>query len=227
MNPTTTVITKPPDPPRTGHDDDALVARLRGGDMKALEILMRRYNQLLFRIARSIVGEDDEAMDVVQETYVTAWYRLQQFHGAGSFAAWLCRIARNDAVTRLRKSQRMEFSIDDPERDVPYAAPVDEEPAHVLANQQLRRLLEEAIDRLPVDYRCVYVLRAVQQLSTAETALSLDISEDLVKTRFLRARRALQKTLDGHLKGAQLEVFEFAGHRCEAIVRGVLARLRN
>jgi RNA polymerase sigma-70 factor (ECF subfamily) len=227
MNLSTAVITKPPDATLACHDDDVLVARLRERDLQALELVMRRYNQLLFRIARSILGDDDEAMDVVQETYVTGWYHLHQFKGTGSFSSWLCRIARNDAVTRRRKAERMEYSIDDPELDQYPFESAEAPPAEVLANQQLREMLEKAIDRLPLDYRCVYVLRAVQQLSTAETALSLDISEDLVKARFMRARRALQGMFEGHLAHAQLEVFEFAGRRCDAVVRGVLARLTN
>lgn len=227
MNPSVGTITKSEGlPSRVEHDDAALVARVRGGDLDALEPLMRRYNQRLFRIARSILRDDSEAMDVVQETYVTAWYELHRFKGSGSFSAWLSCIARNDALSRLKKAQRMAYIIDDPEQTVDFesreAAPVD-----VLANAQLRSLLEAAIDKLPVNYRCVYVMRAIQQLSTEETAASLAISEDLVKTRFMRARRAMQKHLEVHLRAAELEVFEFAGHRCDAIVRGVLARLRN
>lgn len=226
MNPAISPISTAVDAPRAADEDAALVARLRSGELKALELLMRRHNQRLFRIARSIVRDDSEAMDVVQETYVTAWYELHRFSGTGSFGAWLSRIARNDALTRLRKSQRLAYIIDDPEQTMdlesPEAAPFDE-----LANRQLRHLLEEAIDRLPVDYRCVYVMRAVQQLSTEETASSLAVSEDLVKTRFMRARRALQKTLEGQMRTAGLDVFEFAGRRCDAVVQAVLARLSN
>lgn len=226
MNPAVSPISTAVDAPRAADEDAALVARLRSGELKALELLMRRHNQRLFRIARSIVRDDSEAMDVVQETYVTAWYELHRFSGTGSFGAWLSRIARNDALTRLRKSQRLAYIIDDPEQTMdfesPEAAPFDE-----LANRQLRHLLEEAIDRLPVDYRSVYVMRAVQQLSTEETASSLAVSEDLVKTRFMRARRALQKTLEGQMRTAGLDVFEFAGRRCDAVVQAVLARLSN
>jgi RNA polymerase sigma-70 factor (ECF subfamily) len=221
------VIEKPPDTPLPGDPDSLLVAQLRAGDLGALEILMRRHNQLLFRIARSILREDHEAMDVVQETYVKAWYELRQFRGPGGFASWLSRIATNDAMMRVRKAKRMEYTIDDPDHEPVNLESSDPQPLEAIANQQLRKLLEEAIDKLPVNYRCVYVMRAVQQLSTAETALSLDITEDVVKTRFLRAKRSLQKMLASHLKSAELEVFEFAGHRCDAVVRGVLAKLRN
>jgi RNA polymerase sigma-70 factor, ECF subfamily len=227
MDINTVAIQKPPDSTPLAGEDSALVVQLRAGDLDALEILMRRHNQLLFRIARSIVGEDHEAMDVVQETYVKAWYQLHQFRGPGGFVSWLASIARNDAMMRVRKAKWMEYTIDDPEREPMNLQSHDLQPPEVLANQQLRKLLEEAIDKLPVNYRCVYVMRAVQQLSTEETALSLDISEALVKTRFLRAKRALQKVFEGHLKNAELNVFEFAGHRCDAIVRGVLEKLRS
>lgn len=219
--------TQAPFVPVAAATDNELVARIRGGDIDALEIIMRRHNQRLFRIARSILREDHEAMDVVQETYVRAWCQLHRFKGPLGFASWLSRIASNEAMMRLRKSRRLAYSLDDPEHEYMTIESPDPQPIEIVANQQLRNILENAIDRLPVRYRSVYVMRAVQQLSTEETALTLDISEDLVKTRFLRAKRTLQKIFEGHMEKAGLDVYEFAGHRCDAVVRGVLARLKN
>lgn len=207
--------------------DAVLVQRVRDGEIAAFEVIMRRYNQRLYRIARSIVGEEDEAQDVVQETYVRAYYQLDQFRGPDGFAGWLSRIASNEAMMRLRKSRRLIYSLDDPdggsenmESDVP-------QPIDGIARQQLRELLEDAIDSLPTDLRSVYVMRAIQQLSTAETANSLDVSTDVVKTRYLRARRALRSIFTSHISKAELTAFEFAGQRCDAIVQRVLLRLQG
>lgn len=225
--------TKPGNTPPTQNIADAeLVQRVRDGNINAYEVIIRRHNQRLFRIARSIVKEDHEAMDVVQDTWVKAFYQLEQLKDPAGLIGWLSRITGNEAMMRLRKSRRIQYTADDledthPDRDLSGIQHLGQQPMDKLANKQLRQLLEAAIDQLGVDYRSVYVMRAIQQLSVRETAQILEISEDAVKTRYLRARRSLQKSFESHLKQAQMEVFEFAGHRCDAIVKGVLARLTN
>jgi RNA polymerase sigma-70 factor (ECF subfamily) len=206
-------------------DDYVLVKRVRGGDIAAFELIMRRHNQRLFRLARSIVREDDEAMDVVQDTYIKAFYQLEQFNGPVGFATWLSRITSNEAKMRLRKSNRLLYVLDEPDYELDEMKSTDQQPAERLATQQLRKLLEEAIDSLPVNYSCVYMMRAIQQLSTQETAMSLDISEDLVKTRYLRAKRILKEKFEYYLDQTGLTVHEFAGHRCDAIVKAVLMKI--
>jgi RNA polymerase sigma-70 factor, ECF subfamily len=126
---------------------------------------------------------------------------------------------------RFRKSKRIDYIFDDPEHGHMDMESPDPQPLDALANQQLRKLLEEAIDKLPVDYRRVYVIRTIQQLGTLETAKLLDVTEDVVKTRYLRAKRTLKKVFEAHLERVDLEVFEFAGQRCDSIVHAVLARL--
>lgn len=207
--------------------DHELVARVRTGDIDAFECIMRRHNQRLFRVARSILREDQEAMDAVQETWIKAWFQVHQFKGPDGFASWLSRIAANEAMMRVRKSTRLSYTLDDPEHEHMDLESPEPPPMDTIANLQLRKFLEDAIDTLPVSQRSVYVMRAIQQLSIQETARCLDISEDVVKTRFVRARHALQKIFTGHLDRAGLDVFEFAGHRCDAIVHGVLQKLRS
>lgn len=187
---------------------------------------MRRYNQRLYRIARSILREDHEAMDVVQEAYIKAYYELHQFKGPDGFASWISRITRNEALMRIRKSQRIDYILDDPMNKQPEPASSDQPPLDTLANQQLRKLLEAAIDTLPLENRCVYVMRAIQQLSTRETALSLELTEQAVKTRFMRAKNELRKVFESHIEKAGLEVHEFAGERCDFIVSSVLDKLK-
>lgn len=207
--------------------DIELIKKISEGDHAAFELIMRRYNQRLFRIARSILREDDEAMDVVQETYVKAYYQLHQFRGPAGFAGWLSRIASNEAMMRIRKSSRLSYTLDDPENSHIDMESHSPQPFDSLAAQQLRKLLEDAVDSLPVNYRSTYVMRAIQQLSTSETAASLDVSEEVVKTRYLRARRALQQIFEGHIEKTELTAYEFAGKRCDAIVQTVLARINQ
>lgn len=206
--------------------DAELVMRIRAGDVNALECIMRRHNQRLFRIARSILKDEHEAMDAVQDTYIKAYYQIAQFKGPEGFISWLSRIVSNEALTRLRNAKQLSYGLDEKIlEDNANAISVEPEALDILANHQLRKILENEIDKLSVEYRSVYVMRAIQQLSTQETALILNISVDNVKTRYLRAKRILQHGLKVHLKEAELEVFEFAGHRCDFIVSSVLSKI--
>jgi len=207
--------------------DSELVARIKAGELEFFETIMRRHNQRLYRIARSILGEEDEAMDVVQETYITAYYQLHQFKGPSGFPSWLSRIASNEAMMRIRKSKRIHYILDDDKHELNEIKSLEPQPMDALATQQLRQLIEEAIDLLPTDCRSVYVMRAIQQLSTAETARSLDVSNDVVKTRYLRAKRSLKTIFEGHIEKAGLSSYEFAGHRCDTIVKTVMDKLRD
>lgn len=202
--------------------DWELVSNVRKGEIKAFEKIMRRHNQRLYRIARSILKEDNEAMDVVQETYVKAYFQLQQFKGPDGFSGWLSRIASNEAMMRLRKSKRIVYSIDNPNLEHPDIESNELQPMDIIAHQQLHKILEDAIDKLSLDYRTVYVMRAVQQLNTRETAEALGVTESLIKTRYLRAKKSLHKVLEETIKSTELEVFEFAGSRCDAIVKNVM-----
>lgn len=207
--------------------DQKLIAKVIAGDDSAFEKIMRLYNQRLFRVARSILKDDDEAIDVVQDAYVTAYYQLRSFRGPTGFASWLSRIVSNEALSRLRKLRRLSYTLDDPDSrhlDISSNAP---QPLDTIAKRQLRQLLEQAIDQLSLNYRSVYVLRAVQQLSTRETSESLGLTEDVVKTRYKRAKQKLQAVFNDHLEKTGLSSYEFAGHRCDAIVVGVMQKLKN
>lgn len=211
--------------PITQSTDNELVCQTRDGNDRAFEMIMRRHNQRLYRIARSILREDNEAMDVVQEAYVKAYYHLEQFKGPDGFISWLSRIVRNEAMMRIRKSKRIDYTLDDinsPDLDIESS---DLEPLDHIANQQLRALLEEAIDRLDIEYRSVYMMRAIEQMNTAETAEVLELTEDVVKTRYLRAKRTLHKRLTTKLNESKLDVFEFAGENCNNIVQNVMLRI--
>ena len=202
--------------------DFELIIRVRSGDTAAFEPLMRRYNQRLFRLARSLCNNNADAMDILQDGYVIAYQKITQFTGPDGFAGWLSRIVRNEALMRIRRSKHIDIcSIQDHQ-------PVElneKGPSAVLAQRQLATIIEQAIDQLPDGYASVFVLRGVQQLSTQETALSLDLEIDTVKTRYSRAKKKLRQLLDQHIQAAGLEVFEFAGERCDAVVGNVMARI--
>ena len=194
------------------------------GDSALFELLMRRYNRLLFRLARGIVRDDDEARDVVQAAYVNAYYHLDQFRGPAGFKAWLARIAVNEALGRARRAP----ATADAEKHV-LALPdlADVGPEHAASGRDLLRILQAAIDRLPDEFRQVFMLRGVEQLSIAETAELLEIKPATVKTRFHRARRLLQELLHRKLDDVVRDTFPLGGQRCDAIVGIVLARIRR
>lgn len=208
--------------------DHLTIARIRAGDTGAYADIMRRYNQRLFRVARSILLDDDAAQDAMQEAYVNAYFKLDKYAPTGSFGAWLTRITVNEALMMKRKDRRIDHDSAanpadrDPERAAPRADPADR-----AANRELAGLIETAVDTLPEDFRTVFVLRALQQLSVHDTAASLGINEATVKTRLYRARALMQKQLDKHIAAAGMAVFEFAGRRCDNMVSGVLKRLEH
>lgn len=199
--------------------DEVLVARLVAGESALFEPLMRRHNRRLFRAARSIVRSDDEAEDVMQEAYVRAFTHLSQFEGRAKFSTWLTRIAVHAALARVRK-QRETLALDDDEMDLDLASPED-----VVANRELTALVEPMVDALPQSFRSVFMLRALEGLSVAETAQCLELREETVRTRFFRARQLLQLSLEERLMAARDELFEFHLQRCDRVVHAVLARL--
>ena len=212
--------------------DSELVERVRTGDAVAFELIMRRHNRRLFRLARSILRSGAEAEDVVQETYVRAYASLDQFVGPHGLAAWLARIAANEALGRIRGWGRV-VSLDEylgeedaGVRRIETMISEHPDPERLTGHSELRRLLESAIDTLPDDFRTVFVMRAIEGMSIAETAEALSIRPETVKTRFHRARQRLQETLGARLDALLPVTFDFGGERCDRLVAAVLARLR-
>lgn len=228
-------------PERIALADEEVVVRVLAGEIELFEVLMRRHNQRLYRVARSIVHDDMEAEDVMQETYVRAYAALAQFEGRARWATWVTRIAVNEALARVRRNGRFvggegaelaaeigaDFREDRSMADQVFRGENQAGgPETTTAVRELGALLEQAVDELPETYRTVFVLREVEELSTAETAACLDISEELVKVRLHRARAGLRQILDDRLGAATREVFEFRATRCDRVVANVFARLR-
>ncbi|HEY6640985.1 RNA polymerase sigma factor [Povalibacter sp.] len=205
--------------------DDELVAAARQRHNAAFEALMRRYNRRLFRVARSVLRDAAAAEDAVQECYVQAFTHLHRYR-PGAFGAWLTRIALNEALMMKRRLRRTTVSLDDIEEQADrYLA--DESLTTPDASQETsaRQLLEQSIDTLPQAFRTVFLLRAVEQLSIAETATCLSLNEATVKTRFHRAQIRLRNDITQRLQQEHLTLFDFGAERCDRIVANVLTRL--
>jgi RNA polymerase sigma-70 factor (ECF subfamily) len=210
----------------TEKTDFELIEQILRGDTKLFELLMRRYNERVYRAARSILRDEHEAEDVMQQAFVNAFTHLRQFSGSSQFPTWLTRIAINEALARVRHQRRYEtFNDEDshPETLTP-PSPAENPERHAFAGE-LRNLLEWAIDALPDGMREVFMLRDVEGLSTAEVAACLDVSEDVVKTRLSRGRAMLRRLLMERTGATAPEAFRFYRPRCDRVVAQVLARI--
>jgi RNA polymerase sigma-70 factor (ECF subfamily) len=223
----------PASPLNASAPDGELAQRIAAGDHAAFALLMRRYNQSLYRAARSILKDDAEAEDAVQDAYLLAYRSMGSFRGDAKLSTWLVRIAVNEALARLRKRARRGEVIrldgepgsndEATETDMHQAQP--EQPERGALRAETRRLLEKKIDALPDAFRTVFVLRALEELSVEETAAALGIPEATVRSRFFRARSLLREALAREIDVAFEDAFAFAGARCDRIVAGVLAKL--
>jgi RNA polymerase sigma-70 factor (ECF subfamily) len=209
--------------------DEEVVRRVRAGETALFEVIMRRYNQRLFRVTRSILGNDGEAEDVTQDAYVRSYTHLDQFDGRASFSTWLTKIAVHEAMARLRKRQRLveidaasEFTGD--RMNLESKSPSPEQEA---LNHTMRIILEAAVDRLPETYRSVFMLREVEEMNTAETAECLGLSEEAVKVRLHRARALMRKYIYAQTGAATTAAFQFLGARCDRMVSAVLERIES
>jgi len=202
--------------------DLLLVERARGKDTRAFEALMRRYNRRLFRIARSILRDNDAADDAVQEAHIRAFTNLDRYEPTGKFGAWLARLAFNEALMIRRRSRTDTVPLD--RLDASGLAAPASDTEHLDA-VQTRQLLEQAVDSLPEVFRTVFVLRVVEQLSGVETAACLGINETTVRTRLFRAQQRLRTDLARRLRAERANVFEFDTDRCDRIVARVLERM--
>lgn len=215
-------------------DERNLVERAKSGDQSAFRAIMEQNNQRLYRVARAVMKDDTEAEDVVQETYLRAFFNLSKFRGESSLTTWLTRIALNEALGRKRK-QRAMVTLETVETAQQTSAQIiqfpamntETDPERSAAQNEIQRLLERAMDALPEPFRVVFVMRDVEEMSIEETAFHLGIRPQTVKTRLHRARRLLRQSLDGELASTLKETYPFAGARCARITEAVLSRLRK
>jgi RNA polymerase sigma-70 factor, ECF subfamily len=210
-----------------GWTDEQVVARVLAGETALYEIIMRRYNQRLYRVARAILRSESEAEDVMQDAYVRAYEHLRQYSGVSPFGAWLTRITVNEAIARLRHHGRMQeleamFNGNDAQ---PILVSSFESPEQQASTREMGKLLEEAILALPSSYRTVLIMRDLEEMTTADTATALELTEENVKVRLHRARAMLRKELFTRAEAGRGEAFPFLGSRCDRIVQAVFERM--
>jgi len=209
--------------------DEEVVNRVRAGETALYEVIMRRYNQRLYRIARAILHSDAEAEDVMQDAYVRAYTHLGQFAARAPFSSWLTRIAVNEALARRRSSKQhqevdvTEFDGEISMQDI-YKSP---DPEQTASSAQLREFLEQAVLELPEQYRTVVMLRDIEELSTSETADALDLTVENVKIRLHRGHGMIRNWLFERIGANAKEAFPFMGVRCDRVVQAVFNRLAN
>jgi RNA polymerase sigma-70 factor (ECF subfamily) len=208
----------------TALTDEDIVSRVLAGETPLFEVLMRRHNERVYRAARAILRDDREAEDVMQEAYVNAYAHLAQFDRRARFSTWLTKIAVYEALARARRRGRYQH-LDETSPEAIMSTTSSPDPERQTFGRELGALIESAVDTLGDGYREVFMLRQVQGLTTAETADVLGVSEDVVKTRFSRARHALQRELVDSIGGASTGAFRFGQARCDRVVAAVLARI--
>jgi len=197
--------------------DETLINSVLKGEKTAFEHLIRRYNQRMFRIGMSLLGNDADVEDAMQTAYINAYLHLSQFRKDSSFGTWLTRIMLNQCLVQKRKTQLIKARIAQSDNSMNTRTPGSE-----LVNKELSSLLENAMNRLPEKYRLVFVLREVEDLSVRETSEVLDIGAANVKTRLNRAKAMLRENLKGYMKE---HVYAFDLKRCDRIVAGVFTAL--
>jgi RNA polymerase sigma-70 factor (ECF subfamily) len=207
-----------------GIPDAEVVRRVLGGEPALFEVLMRRYNQRVYRAVRSVQRDERECEDAMQQAWLNAYAHLGQFQGTAAFSTWLTRIALNEALARARPKSRLASIEELPEEGHAMASPA-QDPEGRAADRELGRMVEEALDELPDHYRTVFMLREIEGMSTADTALALAVSEEAVKVRLHRARLALRDRLYARAGSAGRSAFTFLGPRCDRMVANVLSRV--
>ncbi|HEY8916298.1 MAG TPA: sigma-70 family RNA polymerase sigma factor [Chitinophaga sp.] len=197
--------------------DEELIARVLAGEKRLFELLIRKYNQRLYRIGMSILEIEAEAEDAMQTAYINAYENLPRFEQRSSFGTWLTRIMLNQCYEQKRKSMRVLSNLEQPDNFISMRTPANE-----LDNKELSHVLEQAIAQLPEKYRLVFVLREMEDLSVRETSAVLNIEEPNVKVRLNRAKTMLRENLTGYLKE---RVYNFHLSRCDKIVNNVMQHL--
>src|SRR5688572_10923270 len=209
-----------------GLTDEDIVARVVQGQTALFEVLMRRHNERIYRAARAIVRDDQEAEDVMQQAYVNAYVHLRQFDGRAKFSTWLTRIAVHEALARARKLGRYEpLDTETGNVETFMSATVAPDPERLAFARELGSLLESAVDNLVDGCREVFMLHEIEGMSTADTAQVLDVSEDVVKTRLSRAKAALRRDLLDRAGLGAGSAFTFHQSRCDRVVTAVFERI--
>ena len=199
--------------------DEEIVNKILCGETALFEVLMRKYNERLYRISLSIVNDGDAAEDIMQTAYINAYRQLRNFEGRSSFGTWLTRILINESLLYKKREQRTQQLV----METTFTDEHDETPLSGLLNKELKDILEKAVARLPEKYRVVFVMREVQGMSTDETMEALDLGESNVKMRLIRAKEMLRESLQNLWNPR--DIYEFNLVRCDRIVDNVMGQI--
>jgi RNA polymerase sigma-70 factor (ECF subfamily) len=205
--------------------DDEVVRRVRAGEKALFEVLVRRHDQRVYRTVRSILRNEGDVEDAMQQAWLQAYLHLGEFAGNSAFSTWLVRIAANEALQRLRRRTPITAVPDEPEEET--MDPRADDPEERAGSREAVRLVERAVDHLPAHYRSVFMLRDIEGLSTADTASALGIGEEAAKVRLHRARAMLRETLSEMVDGAAPEAFQFLAPRCNKMVTRVMEAIET
>ncbi len=210
--------------------DRSTASRIAAGDVSAFEGVMRQYNRRLYRLARATLRDRTEAEDALQDAYICAFRSMGSFRGDASLSTWLSRLVLNECYARMRRTLRREnvaptVSASGHAESMQKIVDQSDSPDRALGRGQIRELLERRVDELPENYRTVFVLRSVEELTVEETAETLGILEETVRSRHFRAKNLLRESLARELDVAEPDIFEFGGDHCDRMVARVLARI--
>jgi len=202
--------------------DEEIISLVKEGKSQYYEVTMRRYNQRLYRVAKGMNIIDADCDDIIQQSFINAYQKLSQFKGESKFSTWLTRILINECLMHKRRKKLVinEDILENPEVMEKAFNQTNNSPEKDMIQEEMKKILEEAIEYLPEDFRTVYMMREVEEMSVKETAECLNISESNVKIRLFRAKAVLKNYLERYLKPG--EIFEFGNWRCDAVVEGVM-----
>ncbi|MBL1213288.1 MAG: RNA polymerase sigma factor [Ignavibacteriae bacterium] len=222
-------VSKNINPKTSKMPDSVVIKRVLGGEKELFEILLRRYNQTLFRALRSYIKRDTDVEDIMQDTYLKCYEKLNTFKGKSAFSTWLIRIGINEALQRIRKTKKIpQIDNNEAEEELVNLLPSEDQvfinPDNDINNSEMRMHIEKAIDKLPEKYRVVFILREVEGLSNSEVADCLDITGNNVKIRLHRAKNLLKETL--YKMTPREKILEFGNSRCDKVVDYVMKRIK-
>lgn len=208
--------------------DNTVIARILSGEKELFEILLRRYNQILYRAVRGYIKKEDEIDDVMQDTYLKAYSKLQQYRGTAAFSTWLIRIGINEALLHIRNTKKgqlhlMSNNTDHSEKIIQLPATNQMNPEMQAMQKENRQLIEHAIDQLPEKYRVIYLLKEVEGMENSAIAECLGISDSNIKVRLHRAKNLMKNAL--YQLSSDTVIFEFGNSRCDKLVDYIMKNI--
>ena len=207
--------------------DAEIIDKILSGSTPLFEVIMRRYNQRLFRVQRSYISDEEAIKDTLQLAYIRAYENLGSFRGESQFSTWIIRIAINEALKYLNSRKRYSnlHLVDGNKPMNEHTINNSNTPEDHAIQNDFKLLLEKVIDKLPPKYRAVYLMREVEQMDTKETAECLDLTQSNVKVRLHRAKQMLQEEIER--KVSDTEIFNFLGKQCDQLVYNVMRKINQ